>query len=51
MEVKATGRGLIEININPHLQEDDSTTRPVEELTRYRWTPMNLAVLLKLAKD
>ena len=35
----------METNIDPRLQAAESTRRPVEELTKTRWTPMNLAVL------
>ena len=33
MEVETTSRGLMETNIDPYLQEDESTTELVEELT------------------
>ena len=33
MEVKKISRGLMETNIDPHLQEDESTAEPVKELT------------------
>ena len=33
MEVEKTSRGPMETNIDPRLQEDESTTGPVEELT------------------
>ena len=32
IEAKKTSRGMMEININPRLQEDESTAGPVEEL-------------------
>ena len=32
MEVKKTSKGLMETNIDPCLQEHESTTGPVEEL-------------------
>ena len=34
MEVEKTSRGPMETNIDPHLQEDESTVGPVEELIK-----------------
>ena len=39
MEVKKTSRGLMETNIDPRLQEDESTTGPMEELIEIQVGP------------
>ena len=36
MKVEKISRGLMETNIDPRLQEDESTTGPVEKLTEVR---------------
>ena len=51
MEVEKTSQGPMETNINPYLQEDESTLGPVEELTEIQVAPMNLAMLSKSVKD
>ena len=39
MEVEKTSKGLMETNIDPHLQEDESTVGPVEELVDVQVDP------------
>ena len=40
MEVEKISQGLMETNIDPHPQEDESTTGPVEELVEI-WVDPN----------
>ena len=50
MEVENTRRGLIETNIDPHLQEDESTVGPVEELTEIQVDPNKPSRAVKIGK-
>ena len=40
----------METNINPHLQEDESTMRPVEELTEIQMDPNEPSRVVKIKK-
>ena len=50
IEVEKISRGLIETNINPRLQEDESTTGPMEELTEIQVDPKKPSRLVKIGK-
>ena len=40
----------METNINPHLQEDESTTGPMEELTEIKVDPNEPSCIVKIDK-
>ena len=48
MEVEKTSRGQIETNINPRLQEDESSARPMEELTEIQVDPNEPSSVVKI---
>ena len=50
MEVKKTSKGLMETNIDPRLQEDESTTGPVEELVNIQVDPNEPSRVIKIGK-
>ena len=50
MEVETTSRGSIETNINPRLQEDESPTGPMEELTEIHVDPNEPSRVVKIGK-
>ena len=43
-------KGLMETNIDPHLQEDESTARPVEELVDIQMDPNEPSRVIKIDK-
>ena len=50
MEIEKISRGQIETNINPGLQEDESITGPVEELTKIQVDPNKPIRVIKIGK-
>ena len=50
MEVKKISRGPMETNIDPRLQEDESSAEPVEELTEIQLNPDKLSCVVKIGK-
>ena len=50
MVVEKTSRGSMESNIDPHLQEDESTVGPVEELTKIHINPNKPSRVVKIGK-
>ena len=50
IEVEKTSRGLMETNINPHLQEDESTVGHVEELIETQVNPNKPSHDVKIGK-
>ena len=50
MKVKKISRGSIEMNITPHLQEDESTAGPVKELTEIQVDPNEPSCVVKIGK-
>ena len=50
MEVEKLSRGSMKTNINPRLQEDESTTGPVEELTEIQVEPNEPSRVVKIDK-
>ena len=50
IEVEKTSRGLMETNIEPRLQEDESTTEPMEELTKIQVDPNEPSRVVKIDK-
>ena len=50
MEVEKISRGPMETNIDPYLQEDESTVGPVEELIEIRVDPNEPSHVFKINK-
>ena len=50
MKVEKTSQGLMEKNINPHLQEDESTAGPMEELIEIQVDPNKPSCVVKISK-
>ena len=50
MEVEKTSKGLMETNINPRLQEDESTTGPVDKLVDVYLDPNEPGSVIKIGK-
>ena len=50
IEVEKTSRGPMETNIDPRLQEDESTVGPVEELTEIQVDPNEPSRVVKISK-
>ena len=50
MEVEKMSKGLMETNIDPHLQEDESTAGPVEELLEIQVDPNEPSHVIKIDK-
>ena len=50
MEVEMISRGPTEINILPHLQEDESNAGPMEELTEIQVDPNEPSHIVKISK-
>ena len=50
MEVEKTSTGQMETNINPRLQEDESTAGPVEELIDFQVDPNKASHVIKIGK-
>ena len=50
MEVEKTSQGLFETNIDLHLQEDESTMGPVEEVTEIQVDPNEPRRVFKIGK-
>ena len=50
MEVEKTSKGPMEINVDPRLQEDESTTEPVEELVDIQVDPNEPSRFIKISK-
>ena len=50
MEVEKISRGLMETNIDPHLQENESATGPVEGLTKIQVDPSKPSHVVKIGK-
>ena len=50
MEVEKTSQGSIETNIDPGLQEDESTVGPMEELTETQVDPNEPSRVVKIEK-
>ena len=50
MKVETTSQGLMETNINPRLQEDESTIGHVEELTEIQVDPNEPSRVVKIGK-
>ena len=51
MKVEKTSWGPMETNIDPHLQEDESTTGPTEELIEIQVDPNEPSRVVKSKKD
>ena len=50
MQVGQPNVGPMETNIDPHLQEEDSTTRPIEELFEIQVDPKEPSRVAKIGK-
>ena len=50
MKVEKKSRGLMETNIDPRLQEDETTMGPVEELTEIHVSPNEPSRVVKISK-
>ena len=50
MEIENTSWGPMETNIDPRLQEDKSTTGPMEELIEVQVDPNELSRVVKIGK-
>ena len=50
MEVEKTSTGPMKTNINPHLQEDESTAWPIEELIEVQVEPNEPNRVVKIDK-
>ena len=50
MEVEKTSKGSMEPNIDPCLQEDESTVGPVEELVDVQMDPNKPSCVIKINK-
>ena len=50
MKVENTNKGPMETNIDPHLQEDESTAKPVEELVEIQQDPNESSYVIKIGK-
>ena len=51
MEVEKISKGQIEINIDPRLQEEESTVGPIEELIEVQVDPNELSRVVKISKS
>ena len=51
MEIEKKNKGPMETNIDPRLQEDESTAGPVKELVDIQVDPNEPRLVRKLAKD
>ena len=51
MEVERVSKGPIETNIDPHLHEEESTTRPIEELVEIQVDPKEPSRVFKVANS
>ena len=51
MEVKKTSKGPMETNIDPRLQEEESTTRPIEEMIEVQVNPSEPNYVIKIGKE
>ena len=50
MEVEKTSKKPMETNIDPHLQEDESTVGPAKELVDVQVDPNELSRVIKIGK-
>ena len=50
MEEEKISLRLMETNIDPHLQEDESTAGPIEELTEIQVDPNEPSYVVKINK-
>ena len=50
MKVEKISQGLMETNIDPHLQEDESTVGPMEELIEIQLEPNEPSCVVKIGK-
>ena len=50
MEVETISRRPMETNIDPNLQKDESTARPIEELTKIQVDPNKPSRVVKIDK-
>ena len=50
MEVEKISKGSMETNIDPHLQEEESTTGPIKELIEVQVDPNELSRVVKIGK-
>ena len=48
MEVEKTSKGPTETNIDPRLQEEESTTGPIEEITKVQVDPSEPSQVVKI---
>ena len=51
MEVERTNKGPMETNVDLHLQEDVSTTRPIKELVEVQVDPNEPNHVIKISKE
>ena len=50
LEVEKISKGLMETNIDPHLQEQESNTGPIEELIEVQRDPNKPSRVIKIGK-
>ena len=50
MEIKKASKEPMETNINPRLQEEESTARPIEELIEILMDPKEPSRVIKVSK-
>ena len=50
MKVEKASKGLMETNIDPRLQEEESTAGPIEELAEIQVDPKELSRVVKIDK-
>ena len=50
MEVEKVSKGPMETNIDPRLQEEESTARPIDELVEIQIDPIEPSRVVKVGK-
>ena len=51
MEVEKKNKGLMETNIDPRLQEEESTVGPIEELIEIQLDPSEPNRVIRISKE